>query len=228
MLRREYSKKPTRAEKTMSIPAWRRVGLSITALLALSAIASPAGSQSRAGEDKTEAKHEHVVIINKPTLKSRVHGMLSRFAHKVHSLTVTGAEVWSIPESEASRIIKRLEDLGHKAIELKNDWKHILMRPKEPVSLAPAHQAVVDKVSGMAETVNVNLFKMPHAAVVEHAMKHPEGKVVLPLGDDKTVTLFRTQTTVQNDKGFSWRGETEGSGEAAALMRGLDLTAVIP
>jgi hypothetical protein len=66
--------------------------------------------------------------------------------------------------------------------------------------------------------VNVNVFKMPHAAVVEHAMAHSDGKVVLPLSDGKTITLVRTQPTFKTDRGSSWRGETEGTGEQAALM----------
>jgi peptidyl-Asp metalloendopeptidase len=202
----------------MPIPAWRRMGLPLAALLALCAIAPPARTETGADGDKLEATHERVIIVNKPTLKSRVHALLSRFAHKAQSLAVTGAEVWSIPKSEASQLMNRLEALGHKAIKLQDDWKHILMRPKGPVSLAPPQQTVVNKVGGLAETVNVNVLRMPHAAVVEHAMAHPDAKVVLPLGEGRTITLLRTQPTVKTDKGFSWRGETESTGEQAALM----------
>ena len=201
----------------MLIPAWRRLGL-LFALLTLCAIAPPARAQTGPEPDKLEATQEHLIIVNKPTPKSRVHALLSRFARKAQSLAVTGAEVWSIPKSEASQLMNRLEDLGHKAIKLEADWKQILMRPKSPVSLPPSQQAVVNKVAGLPETVNVNMLKMPHAAVVEHAMAHSDAKVVLPLGEGKTITLVRTEPTVKTAKGSSWRGETEGTGEQAALM----------
>ena len=85
------------------------------------------------------------------------------------------------------------------------------MRPKSAISLAPGQQAVVNKVGGLPETVNVDVLKMPHAAVVEHAMAHSDAKVVLPLSEGKTITLLRTQPTVKTDKGSSWRGETEAT-----------------
>src|SRR5262249_2639147 len=111
-----------------------------------------------------------------------------------------------------------LEELGHKAIKLEGDWQRIFTRYKGPVFLAPAQKAAVNKIGGLTETVNVNLLKMPHAALVEHAMAHSEAKVILPLGEGKTITLVRTQPTVKTDRGFSWRGESEGTGEQAALM----------
>jgi hypothetical protein len=198
---------------TMLIPACRYLGLLLIAILTLGAFSTPALTQTGA-----DATHEHAIIVNKPTLKSRAHALLKRFARKANTLAVTGAEVWSIPKSQASQLMKRLGELGHKAIKLEDDWKRILAQPKRPVSLAPIQQAVVNKVGSLAETVNVNVLKMPHAAVVEHAMTHPDAKIVLPLGEGKTITLLRTQPTVKTDRGFSWRGESEPTGEQAALM----------
>jgi len=203
----------------MLTPASRRVVfLSVAALIAFCAISPLGRTQTGSESDKLETAHEHVIIVNKPTLKLRVHALLARFAHRAHSLALTGAEVWSIPKSETSQLLKHLTALGHKAIKLEDDWKHILMRPNAPVSVTATEQAVVDKVGGLAETVQVNLLKMPPAAVVEHAMTHPEARVVLPLSDGKTITLLRTQPIANTDKGSSWRGETEGTGEQAALM----------
>jgi len=196
----------------MPIPAWRRMCL--LALLALCALSPPVRAEAGPEGDKLGVTHEQVIIVDKPTLKSRVHTLLSGFARKAHSLAVTGAEVWSMQKSEVSQTMKRLEELGHKAIKLEVDWQHIL----RPAPLAPAQQAVVNKIGGLAETVNVNLLKMPHAALVEHAMAHPEAKIILPLGAGKTITLVRTQPTVKTGRGFSWRGESEGTGEQAALM----------
>jgi hypothetical protein len=84
--------------------------------------------------------------------------------------------------------------------------------------LGATQHAVVNKAIGMAETVNVTVLKMANAAVIEHAMTYPEGKISLPLAQDQNVTLVRTQATVRTQKGLSWRGLVEETGEKAALM----------
>ena len=102
----------------MLIAAWRRLALLLAASLALCAIAPPARTQTGAEEVQLKASQEHVIIVNKPARTSRVHALLARVARKAQSLAVTGAEVWSVPKSEASQLMNRLKDIGHKAIKL--------------------------------------------------------------------------------------------------------------
>ena len=108
--------------------------------------------------------------------------------------------------------------------KLRENWIQILRRSKDPVVLAPAQQAVVDKVTKSPETVNLRVFKMPDAAIVQDALTRPVpqderyAKVVLPLSESKDITLVRKRPTVKTDDGFTWRGEVEETGEPAVLM----------
>jgi hypothetical protein len=101
---------------------------------------------------------------------------------------------------------------------------HLLRRDKDAVVLSPAQQAIVDKATSSPETKNVGVFKMPDAATVEDLMSRAPSqdaryaKVVLPLSGDKNITLLRTRPTVKTDDGFTWRGQTEDTGEPAVLI----------
>ena len=75
---------------------------------------------------------------------------------------------------------------------------------------------------------------MPDAAVAEHALTRfeqqvgtkgqggpPEdryAKVVLPLGATKDITLVRKRPVVKTERGVTWSGEVEETGERAVLM----------
>ena len=198
-----------------SQPAMTKSG---AALLALCFVSGPTMAQTRGEEVAAAPKQE--IVVTKPAKKSGVQTLPLRFTRETqkHALTMTGSEVWSIPKPQASLLIKRLRERGYKVVNLQNDWNHILTRHKEPGSLGAAQQAVVNKAIGLAETVNVNVLKTPNAAVSEHAMTYPEGKIVLPLAQGINITLVRTQTTVRTQKGLSWRGLVEATGEKAALM----------
>jgi len=194
------------------------VAKSAAALLALYVVSRP--TQAQTGAEEAAAAHKQVIVVTKPAKKLGVQKLLPRFTRETqkHALAMTGSEVWSVPKAQASVLIKRLEERGYQVINLENDWNHILMQHKEPGSLGPAQQAVVNKAIGLTETVNVNVLKMPNAAVIEYAMTYPEGKVVLPLDQGNDIALVRIQTTVRTQKGLSWRGLVEGTGEKAALM----------
>jgi peptidyl-Asp metalloendopeptidase len=190
------------------LPATTKSG---AALLTLCMVTGP--TQAQTGTDQ-------VIVVTQPTKKSSLQTLPSRFTREIQkqALAMTGSEVWSVPKAHTWLLIKRLEQRGYKVIHLENGWNHILMQPKEAHSLGPAQQAVVNKAIGMAETVNLTVLKMPNAAVIEHALTYPEGKIVLPLAQGRNITLARTQTTVRTQKGLSWRGLVEETGEKAALM----------
>jgi hypothetical protein len=65
---------------------------------------------------------------------------------------------------------------------------------------------------------------MPDAKTVEDLLTRapPQderyAKVILPLSDEKNITLLRARPTVKTDGGFTWRGEVEETGEPAVLM----------
>jgi peptidyl-Asp metalloendopeptidase len=212
---------PTLARRQLCIPAIAAAGL-----LALCVLSGSAQAQTAAKPAKSEPTHEQVIITKMPAARARVRNFLRRLLGKSHgsSLETTGSEVLSVPKKEASRLAKRLEAMGAKVVRLRENWNHILQRHKDPVKMTPAQQSSVDVIKKAPETVNLRMVKMPDAAVVELALKGTEkvedrfAKIVLPVSDDTDVTLVRTRPTVKNERGFTWTGEVEGSGERAVLM----------
>ena len=175
---------------------------------------------------------ELMIVTRRSEKKARVRAFLEeRFGrHKGTSLETTGSEVWSVPKEKAAWAKRRLEALGAKVMHLREDWNHLLKRKKEPVTLTPSQQAAIDKAAKSPETVNLGMVAMPDPALVELALNgagegaevSPErerfAKVVLPLADGSNVTLVRKRPTVKTERGFTWAGEVEGSGEPAVLM----------
>jgi hypothetical protein len=205
-------------------------------LLALGTI-SPVLAQTGAGAAKKDAGNEQVIVTNKPAHASRVRNFFSRHFGKAKGdkLENTGSEVWSVPKEKSAWFKKRLEKLGAKVVTLRDNWHHILRRSKkDDVALTPAQKTVVDKVSRSPETVKVGVLRMPDAAVAEHALTRfeqqvgtkgqggpPEdryAKVVLPLSESKDITLVRKAPVVKTERGVTWSGEVEETGERAVLM----------
>ncbi|NJO23720.1 MAG: hypothetical protein HC868_13335 [Sphingomonadales bacterium] len=196
-------------------------------LLALGMI-SPALAQSK----KAAAATEEVVIVEMPAQQSRVRAFLSRLLGK--GKTATGSEVLSVPKGRSSWLKKRLEALGCKVVKLRANWRHILGRPKTPTELTPAQKEVLDKAKAAPETMNVGVLNMPNADVAKLALTRfersvgtkgqggpPEdryAKVMLPLDATRDVTLIRTHPPVFTEKGVTWNGEVEDTGEPALLM----------
>jgi len=85
---------------------------------------------------------------------------------------------------------------------------------RDQVRLTPEQQAIVDKVARSPETVNVSVVGLSANA------RNQDGytRFYLPLDGGKEVVLTRTQPTIKTERGFTWRGEVEGTGERAVLM----------
>lgn len=207
------------------------------ALFALGVIAVPAHAQTGTAADKKDAASEQIIITNPPAQGSRGRKLLSRLfgKSKGEKLDTTGSEVWSVPKKDSARMTKRLERLGAKVTKLRENWNHILRRSKkDDVALTSAQQKVVDNVTKSPETVHVGVLRMPDAAVAEHALtrleksigtkgragpqEDPYAKVMLPLSASTDITLVRTRPTIKTERGFTWNGEVEETGERAVLM----------
>ena len=156
---------------------------------------------------------------------------------KSDKLETTGSEVLSVPKEKSAWLKKRLEQLGAKVIRLRENWNHILTRrKKDDVALTPAQKAVVDKVAKSPETVNVGVLKMPDAAVAEHradalrAGVGTKGQGGPPGGSlrqggaaarakAQDITLVRKRPRdFKTERGVTWSGEVEETGERAVLM----------
>lgn len=205
------------------------------ALLALSVV-SPAASQTSTPTAKKDAASEQVIVTHDPGQQSRVRKLLARLFGKAKSekLETTGSEVWSVPKDKAGSFEKRLKQVGAKVTRLSENWNRILKPREKKEQLSPRQQAVIDKAAKSPGTVNVGVLTMPNAAIAEHALKRfedsvgtkgragpqddPYARVMLPLSEGKYIALVRTRPPVVTDRGLTWNGETEETGERAVLM----------
>jgi peptidyl-Asp metalloendopeptidase len=202
------------------------------ALLALGILSEPLQAQTV----KADEGSEQVIVTSKPGHRSRVRELISQLKAKTkgRKLETTGSEVVSVPKGKAAWLEKRLERIGAKVTRLRENWNHILMRPKEEVPLTPQQKSVIDKASKSPETVRVGVLKMPDAAVAEHALtrfeesvgtrgragpqEDPYATVVLPFSGDKYIKLVRVRPPDLTPNGVTWIGETEETRERAVLM----------
>ena len=84
---------------------------------------------------------------------------------------------------------------------------------RDQVRLTPEQRTTVESVIQMPETVrSVRLAKEGSGDQGGAAF------VRLPLPDGKQITLARTQPTVKTERGYTWRGQVESSGEPATLL----------
>jgi peptidyl-Asp metalloendopeptidase len=214
----------------------RRLPLAAVALLALLLAALPAHAQTGAAAAKTDGGSEEIVISGKGKEQSRVRRLLSRLLGKpkTEQLETTGSEVVSVPKGKATWLARRLEAAGAKVTRLRENWNHILTRPKERVPLTPRQKSGIDTASKAPETVNVGVLTMPNAAVAELALTRfeqsvgtkgragpqddPYAKVVLPMAEGRHIVLVRKRPPNLMPGGLTWVGETEETGERAVLM----------
>ena len=208
--------------------------LAATAVLLLigatSAPAQPAGSDTK----RTEPASEQVIISNIPRHRGRVYSVLRRLLGKAKSekLNHTQSEVWTVPKTHMGRFRQRLHMLGVKITHLREDWNHILRRDKKPMPMSRAQEEVLAKARQSPETVGINVMRTSEAAVAEYALMGngntpgaagsatPDdgmSRIVIPINDNQQMTVVRTKA-VQTEKGVTWRGNVEETGESAVLM----------
>lgn len=201
-------------------------------LLALCTI-SPALAQTKAATAAPDDANEQIIITRMPAKQSKVRTFLYRLIGK-ESRTASGTEVLSVPKKKSAWLISRLEALGCKVVRLRGRWQYVLGRPKTPVDLTTAQKDVIDKAMKSPETVNVGVLNMPDKAMAELALTRFEtsvgtkgqggpsedryAKVILPLDATRDVTLVRTHPPMFTQKGVTWVGEVEDTGEQALLM----------
>jgi len=86
---------------------------------------------------------------------------------------------------------------------------------RNKMRLTAEQQAVVDKVGRSPELVNVSVVGVPGRSQSDQG---GVARVHLPLPDGKEVVLVRSLPPVKTERGYTWRGEVEGTGERAVLM----------
>ena len=86
-----------------------------------------------------------------------------------------------------------------------------------PEDLTPAQRAIVDKITRSPETVNASVIKST-GGKEQGPPENRYARVILPLSDGKEITLIRARNTVKTERGYTWRGVVEETGERAILM----------
>ena len=220
--------------RSIAMQSMRSMVLASTASLLIHvATATPAPAQSTASATAPAAT-EKVIVTAPPRQSSRLRTLLSKLLgkDKREKLAATQAEVWTVPQSRLGRLKLRFKALGVKVTQLREDWNHILKRQQGPQVMTPAQEAIMKKVKAMREIIGVGVMKAGEAAMTEYALtagakpKKPaggaraepaSGRIVIPLNDKRHVSVERL-TAVTTEKGTTWRGRVEETGESAVLM----------
>ena len=92
-----------------------------------------------------------------------------------------------------------------------------ILSGRGPVALTPAQQAVVDKITRSPETLHCGVIRKTDIKE-SGPPENRYARMILPLGDGKEIALIRARNTVKTERGFTWRGVTEETGERAILM----------
>jgi hypothetical protein len=206
-----------------------------TLLVLAAAGSAPAQAQQATPAPQPDAATEKVIISNPPAPGSRLHRLISRLLGKPQGERVgqTGSEVWPVRDFLKARVRLRLKQLGLKVTQLQEGWNHILQRHGLPDAMSPAQEDMLAKVKTSPEVVGVGVMKAPEPAVTEYALlRGDEGaatkgagaaaqsaasEIVIPINDTQSVTVRRVKA-ISGEKGTTWRGQVEESGETAILM----------
>jgi len=86
-----------------------------------------------------------------------------------------------------------------------------------PEDLTPAQRAIVDKITRSPETVNASVIKST-GGKEQGPPENRYARVILPLSDGAEITLIRARNTAKTERGYTWRGVVEETGERAILM----------
>jgi hypothetical protein len=193
---------------------------------------SPAAAQ-RADAKRAEPDGEQVIITSNPKQHRPLRAALQRLLGKSkgEELSHTGSEVVTVPKARMGHFKQRLQQLGVKVTHLREDWNHILKRDKKPVPMSRSQEEQLAKAKRAPETVGVGVMRTSEAAVAEFALtggKKTAGsgstapddatsRIVIPINDNQQVTVIRTKHA-RTEKGLTWRGAVEETGESAVLM----------
>ena len=166
------------------------------------------------------AGHDRLVISNVQERKGPIRRLFAKIVGKAKRrfLAHTGGEVWSVPPSESRRVSERLAKLGMKVTKLGADWNHILKRRFRPMS--PAEEEMMKSTRAAPETVDVRIMNAPEAAVTEYVLgqgAEAPPRIVINVDGKEDVTIRRTRSNA-TDRGITWAGVVEQTGENAVLM----------
>jgi hypothetical protein len=206
--------------------------------LVASLAAGPALSQS-VSPGSAPAEEERVqVVVTKPTPAAQKgkqakppeqqmpEGM--RDALKQHSgqasgqaLSLTKAEVWSVPKSKVEALKQIATQHGAVVTEVGPESHHVFRAPPADMTMSAKQKAIMEQAKAAKSTMGVKLVMGPRPEMLEHALtsngKDGLPQILVTLGDNTTLTINRTSVDIKPDRAI-WRGTVEGTGARVTLM----------
>ena len=200
--------------------------------------ASPALAQSLLPGSSTAQEERVQVIVTRPapsTHKGNAPKALSpqmpegmRDALKEHSgdtsghaLSLTKAEVWSVPKSKVESLKQVAGQHGAVVTEVGPGSHHIFRTPPADMPMTDKQKAIMEQAKAAKSTMGVKLVMGPRPEMLEHALtsdsKDGLPQIFVTLGDDTVLTINRTSVDIKPDRAI-WRGTVEGTGARVTLM----------
>lgn len=183
---------------------------------------------------QAQSARSELLLTNLPPRGSKAYKDLLGLAGKTANgqiLSLSQAEVWSMPSPNIASVVRKGEAIGVKTVRLGADWNEILKPPAAPMTMTGKQESMMKSMEASKETMSVGMMSTPNAAIVEYALmrdhdakeaigQRPIGsvqKIMIPIKNNEILTVRRTGVEMRKD-GCNWRGEIEGSGEPVVLM----------
>ena len=141
-------------------------------------------------------------------------------------LTLTKAEMWSVPPSNVEAVRKAADRYGVGVNQLGADWNHVFRSAPADMSVNDRQKAIMAQVKSSKATMRVTMMLPPRAAMVEYALtkdanlqapsKEP-AKIILNLNEKTVLTITRTSVDVKSDMCI-WRGTVDGTDAPTTIM----------
>ncbi len=136
-------------------------------------------------------------------------------------LAMTGAEMWSVPDSRYAALREAATKQGVTVRHLDDSASPELATVMTDAKMTPAQQEMMESKAA----VGMSMMMLPDAATMEYAltkrMNAPAGSapqtLLIPLNEKLTVTAQRTEIS-KTDDGYIWRGVIDGTGEPVTLL----------
>jgi len=205
--------------------------LFLTMMLTLLACfaASPVLAQAlSSGTSPADAERVQVIVTKPSTSSHKGTDAQMRDEFKKHAgetsgqaMSMTKAEVWSVPKSEVEALKKMAAQHGAVVTELGPDSHHLFRAPPADTTMSKKQKAIMDQAKASKSTAGVKLVMGPAPEMLEHALtsdpKDGLPKISITLSDDKVLTINRTSVDIKPDRAI-WRGTVEGTGALVTLM----------
>jgi hypothetical protein len=176
-----------------------------------------------------DANRVELIMENLPPAASKDYKALRGVAGpqaKGQALTMTKAEMWSVPPERVEELFRAALLKGVKITRLGSDWNHMFKSAPQASPMSDAQKSMMEMAKQSPSTMGVGMMSSPPATVVEYALTKgmnstlklaEDPRIVIPLGDGTSITVRRTRIDLTKD-GCIWTGEVEETGEMVTLM----------